>query len=318
MRIKPIVKGFLTFFPGIREILPKRGAGGTNSALYFYEVWLKHLTLLWENGMRSIPNTLAELGPGDSLGVGLAAMLSGVNNYYGLDVIEYANLDWNAKILEELVSLLKMRTGRPAKGWPDYDCYLDKNFFPSHILTDDLLSASLSDERVNLIRSALKNPKPDNKEISIKYIVPWSDESIIQKESVDVILSHSTLEHVVDLRNTYQAFNLWLKQGGMMSHQIDFSSHGLSKEWNGHWACSELLWKIIFGKRLYLINRQPCSVHLELARSNGFKIVCHLKHRGTDGISRSQLSEYWKNLSDDDLMHWGAFIQCRKIDLSCR
>lgn len=98
-----------------------------------------------------------------------------------------------------------------------------------------------------------------------------------------------------------------------MSHRIDFSSHRLSKQWNGHWACSELSWKIIVGKRPYLIDPQPCSVHIELARGNGFEIVCHLKHRSTGGIPRSQLSARWRNISDDDLMYWGAFIQARRI-----
>jgi hypothetical protein len=312
MKIKPIVKGLLTNIPFIRGILPKRGTGGTNSAIYCYDVWLKHLTLLWVNGIRTIPDTIAELGPGDSLGVGLASMLSGVNNYYALDVVEYANTDSSIDIFEELVALFKMRTARPVKGWPDYDLYLNNGLFPSHILTDDLLNTSLSDERIALIRKAIVNPKSQNNGISIKYIVPWSDENVIQKETVDVILSHATLEHVVDLKTTYQALYLWLTRGGMMSHQIDFSSHGLSKEWNGHWACSKFIWNIIVGKLPYLLNRQPCSKHLELMKSNGFEIVCHLQHRRIDGIRRSQLSEDWRNISDDDLTCSEAFIQARK------
>jgi len=96
MKITPVVKGLLTLVPGISGILPKPGTGGTNSALYCYEVWLKHLTMLWENGMRFLPNTLAELGPGDSLGVGPAAMLSGINNNC-----------WKAAILDKSATLLR-------------------------------------------------------------------------------------------------------------------------------------------------------------------------------------------------------------------
>jgi len=312
--IKHIVKGALTFIPGIRRVLPQKRTGGTNSAKYCYEVWLKHLVMLWENGMHSIPNTIAELGPGDSLGIGLAAMLSGVNNYYALDAVKYANNNFNLKILDELILLFQTRAARPAKGWPDYDSYLDDKLFPSHILTDDVLNASLSQKRIALIQNALTNPDSSNKEIIIKYMAPWSDESVINKESVDLIISHSVLEHVSDLRKTYQALRLWLKPGGLMSHQIDFGSHALSIKWNGYRAYSELLWKIIMGKQSFLINRQPYSVHIDIMKNNGFKIICNLKrYTMEDGIQRSQLSAYWKDISDDDLTCSGAFIQAQKV-----
>lgn len=312
MYIKPIIKGALTFVPGTRGILPQRKTGGTNSAQYCYEVWMKHLVLLWENGMQSIPDTIAELGPGDSLGIGLAAMLTGVNNYYALDVVKYANCDFNLKILDELIMLFQSRAARPSKGWPDYDRYLDNKLFPSHILSDDVLNASLSQKRIALIRKALTNPDSSNKEINIKYMSPWSDESVIDRESVDLVISHSVLEHVSDLRKTYLALRLWLKPGGLMSHQIDFGSHALSKEWNGYRAYSELLWKIIMGKRPFLINRQPYSVHIDIMKKNGFKIICNLKRLREDGIQRSQLSDHWKDISDDDLTCSGAFIQAQK------
>jgi hypothetical protein len=205
-----------------------------------------------------------------------------------------------------------MHAPRPTKGWPDYDPYLDENLFPGHILTADVLAKSLTEERIDLIRQALLRPGTQDRGLSIKYMVPWSDESVIQKDSVDVILSHVTLEHVVDVKSTYHACASWLKRGGIMSHDIDFTSHGLSKEWNGHWACSELLWKTIVGKRPFLINRQPCSVHEELMRSNGFEIICNLKHCRTDGIKRPQLAAAWRNISDEDLTCSEVFIQARK------
>jgi len=313
MYIKPIVKGALTFIPGIKRVLPQKGTGGTTSAKYCYEVWLKHLVMLRESGMHSIPNTIAELGPGDSLGIGLAAILSGVNNYYALDVVNYSNTERNLLIFDELVTFFKSRIGRPSKGWPDYDRYLDDKLFPSHILTDDVLNASLSQKRIALIQNALTNPDSSNKEIIIKYMVPWSDDSVIKKESVDLIISHSVLEHVSYLRKTYPALRLWLKPGGLMSHQIDFGSHALSKEWNGYRAYPELLWKIIMGKRPFLINRQPYSVHIDIINNSGFKIICNLKRYSMeDGIQRSQLSAYWKDISDDDLTCSGAFIQAQK------
>jgi hypothetical protein len=39
-----------------------------------------------------------EIGPGDSIGVGLAALLSGCKNYIALDAIKYTNIDLNMSV----------------------------------------------------------------------------------------------------------------------------------------------------------------------------------------------------------------------------
>jgi len=313
IRIGPLIKGTLTYIPGLGGVLLRKHTGGTNSARYCYDVWLKHLTMLGANGMESIPRTLAELGPGDSIGIGLAAMLSGVDTYYALDAVKYSNIDFNVRIFDELVDLFRKRAARPTKGWPDYDRYLDENLFPSHILTDDVLGVSLSDKRVSRIRNAIMKPESSNEGITIRYMAPWSNENVIARETVDVIVSHSVLEHVVDLAGTYHALHSWLKTGGMTSNQIDLSSHGLSKAWNGFRAYPEWVWKLMVGKRPFLINRQPYSAHVNLMEENGFKIICNLRHyRKEEGIRRSQLSSYWKDISDDDLTISGTFIQARK------
>lgn len=146
--IRPFALGALTFVPGLKRLLASRAGGSTSSAAYCYSVWLKHMVMLWQSGMRTRPRSMAELGPGDSLGVGLAAMLCGVDEYYALDVIEYANVERNLNLLNELVELFGRRAPRPDKGWPDYDLYLDTRLFPSHILTDAVLEAALAPDRV--------------------------------------------------------------------------------------------------------------------------------------------------------------------------
>lgn len=310
--IKPAIHGLLTFIPGIRKVLTEVGTGGTESASYCYGVWLKHLSLLWANGMREIPNTLAELGPGDSLGIGLSAMLCGTNNYYALDIVRHSNPEINVRILDELVSLFKSRAARPRKGWPDFDDHLNKNLFPDQILTDELLEQTLSTKRVAKIRSILENQFVQSRGMTIKYMVPWSDANVIEKDSVDVIVSHSVLEHVPDLDSTYRALYAWLKPGSMMTHQIDFTSHGLSRKWNGYRSYPEFLWKMVLGKRTFLINRQPHSVHIDLMKDCGFSLVCDMQDYSRAGIRRSELSEYWKTITDDDLACSGAFIQALK------
>jgi hypothetical protein len=184
--------------------------------------------------------------------------------------------------------------------------------FPSHILTESVLEMALAPDRITAIRAALVNPRPDADRITIRYMVPWNEVSVIQQATVDLILSHSVLEHVVDLEDTYRACGLWLKRSGWMSHQIDLTSHYLAKEWNDHWTYPDWMWKIVMGKRPFLINRQPCSHHLQLLCAHGFEVVCHLKHTRANGIKRSQLALDWRGLSEDDLACAGTFIQARK------
>ena len=57
--------------------------------------------------------TVAELGPGDSLGIGLAALLSSAQRYVALDVVRYAANTRNLQIFEELIALFRDRAPIP-------------------------------------------------------------------------------------------------------------------------------------------------------------------------------------------------------------
>src|SRR5262249_8858123 len=241
------------------------------------------------------------------------ALLSGVSSYYALDVVRFFNRDSNLEVFDQLVKLFERRAGRPEKGWPDFDGLLDGRLFPAHILTEGQLRKSLAPTRLTAIREAVAHPDAPPRDVSIRYMVPWSDRHVIAASSVDVVLSHSVLEHVVDLEATYDALHCWLRTGGYMSHQIDFASHGLSTKWNGYRAYPELLWKLILGRRPFLINREPVSTHVELTRRAGFRIARDMRRRRSDGLDRRQLSVRWHTISDDDLTCCGAFLQSKKV-----
>jgi Methyltransferase domain len=312
MRVRSLVKGLLTFVPGLASLFPLQRGGHTHSVRYCYSVWLKHLTLLGELGMTRVPETIAELGPGESIGVGIAAILSGARRYFGLDVASHWNTQQNLQLVNDLAALFEARSPRPDKGWPDFDPFLDERLFPSHLLTPELLRETLAPERIANLRDALTRPNGDDGAITLKYMAPWTSPRVLKQASVDLIVSHSVLEHVVDLEETYRALYSWLKPGGRMSHQIDFRSHGLSTEWNGYRKYSEFTWTMLRGRRPFLINREPCSVHLSLMQQAGFEIDCALKNMRTDGIRREQLSPQWASLSDEDLMCSGLFVQAHK------
>ncbi|MBC8147626.1 MAG: hypothetical protein H8E98_06545 [Bacteroidetes bacterium] len=307
MIIKPVARGLLTYIPGFYNLFSKRKKIDNVSAEYFYGLWIKHLTMLFQNGMKTIPESVAEIGPGSSIGLGLAALLSGANKYCAFDVVDHTDLKSNLKIFDQLVEYFKIKKGVKTGGWPDYYKYLDPNGFPSHILTDEILEKTLSEDRISEIRNILLN-KESQTGIEIKYIAPWVNYNKLKK-CVDLVISHSVLEHVNDLKNTYKAMSKWLKQDGFISHQIDFRSHKTTNTWNGHWQISDALWKLIVGKRPFLINRQPCSKHIELIKNNRFEILCSLKNIRDDGIYRQQLARDFQHINDEDLNTSGWFVQ---------
>lgn len=97
-----------------------------------------------------------------------------------------------------------------------------------------------------------------------------------------------------------------------MSHQAGLVSHGITAEWNGHWAIPGPVWRMIMGRRLYLLNRQPCSAHARLLQKHGFEIVHLMKKHRNDGIDRSRLAREWRALSDDDLTCSDFYLVARK------
>jgi hypothetical protein len=311
MRFGPVARGLLSYVPALNDVLPSKTGGHTDSASYCYGVWMKHLTLLRAHGFPAIPQTMAELGPGESLGVGLCALLSGSSHYVGLDVIAHSNPGRNQAILNDLIPLFQNRASNPDKGWPEFSSYLDERLFPSHILNEQAMQLALRPERIEAIRSAVTAPSPQDP-ITAEYKAPWFDPRVIEEASVDLVVSQSVLEHVVDLPATYKALYQWVKPGGWMSHQIDFASHRLSNRWNGHRTCSDRLWEITLGKRPFMINRQPASVHLRLIQEAGFRVVTHQKYMRKDGIRREELAPRWSDISDEDLNCSGMYVIATK------
>ena len=317
MKLKTLLYTIATYVPGVNRFYV-RETGGTNSARYCYSVWLRHLVHAKNNGLTPHPNTVAELGPGDSLGIGIAALLSGCEKYIAFDIIERVNPGLNLLILEELLALFKNKAPIPCDDeFPNLKPNLDTYAFPADILNDSRLLRALEESRVKKISDALKNPSLDDS--LIQYKAPWHHANLLENESVDMIYSQAVLEHIDDLQNTYESMNLWLKPAGYMSHQIDFKCHGTASEWNGHWKYSDFVWKLITGRRPYLLNREPHSTHVSLLKQEGFRIIYDGQYRTKSTLANHQLAMKFKSISEDDLTTSGAFIQAKKIvKISCQ
>ena len=164
-----------------------RDTGGTDFARYCYSVWLRHLTIAYENGLSTHPRIIAELGPGYSVGIGLAGLISGANKYYSFGVVKYSIINKNLKIFDEIAELFSKREDIPCEDeFPRVKPNLKSYIFPDHIFTDFHLEQCLKPERLSAIKSAILNVDNQSYEgkVLIKLFVPWYDSRIIQKESV--------------------------------------------------------------------------------------------------------------------------------------
>lgn len=311
LEVKLVLKGTATYLP--LSWKPKLSTS-SRSARYCYAVWLRHLTMAHKQAVPFQARTVAELGPGGSLGVGLAALLSGADQYYALDVVAHADVAGNLGVLDELVDLFHRQAPIPDDSeFPEVTPHLDSYGFPSQILCDDLLRSTLHDDRVAAIRTILANPGGGQAgKLAVRYFAPWGDPDVMQAESVDAILSQAVMEHVDDLAQTYESLARWLRAGGYMSHSIDYRSHGTAREWNGHWGYPEIVWTLIKGKHRYLLNREPHSTHVRLLEQLGFQILNEMRTQDLAGLRRNQLSRRWRHISSEDLTTSTAFLQAIK------
>jgi hypothetical protein len=253
------------------------------------------------------------LGPGGSIGTGLAAILSGVSHYNALDIVEHANTEENLRILDELVQLFRHRAAPARRNLPELPGNIPDGAFPHQFLSEDLLSWTLSEQRVARLREAVQDYRRGGADVSIRYCAPWSDPAVVAPASIDMVFSQSVLQHVDHLAETYAAMDSWLRPGGYMSHQIDYRSLGLSRSWNGYRDCPEWLWRLARGKGSYLINREPHSYHMGELRRLGYEVLVEIRSNSAhDSIDRKHLAKRWQDISDEDLHCSGVFLQARK------
>ncbi len=314
-----LYKGIGTFIPGIKIIrskLDKHSLNGVDVkkiARYCYSVWMRHISIAKENNLHIYPEKVAELGPGISLGTGLASLLSGSKKYFAFDIVKHTGIKINLKILEQLVDLFKQRSPIPDEHeFPKVKPYLNNYNFPYKIYSENMLKKSLKKSRIERIRNSIININAPNS--MIQYKVPCDHNCILKNEPVDMIFSQAVLEFVNDLQSTYKAMYSLINPSGFISNQIDFKCHGNANVWNGHWEYSELTWSIIKGKRAYYLNREPHSKHLHILKNAGFKLICDKKILLGSKLNRQDLAPQFKSISKKDLKTADAFIQAVKIN----
>lgn len=301
----PIVRSIGSFVVP-KSILYRSGSGGTFNSAYCYSVWLRHLSCLQNFGLvNNIDKikSVAEIGPGDSLGIGLASVYTGAENYYAFDVIEHTSIEKNLKINQELLELFLVNSVIPhGEGFENTSPILENYSYP--VLLESL-NADYFKERKTFIDEALKRK---NDKINISYVVPWYDTSKSDIENIDLIFSQAVMEHVDNIELAYSKMFKWLKKGGIISHQIDFKAHEMTEHWSGHWYISEPIWKFLLKGRKYPINRLPLSTHLNVIEKTGFEIkkIVPVKRDNKYASKKTKVKGY--NFTKEDLVTSGALV----------
>lgn len=299
---------------GVLEMDPDReNTGWSDEASYCYSVFLRHLQAARQADLNTNPSTIVEVGPGDSLGIGLCGVLTGADRLYALDAFRYANVERTLNVFDGLVELLTTRAAIPDNTvYPEVEPSLSDYSFPSDVLDDARLERSLRPERLEAIREAISagmNGAVEGRDIVVSYFAPWSADTAIPHHEVDLIISQAAMEHVADLPLTYRSCSQWLSPTGHLSFQVDFRCHGTAPDWNGHWSYSSRQWSIVQNSKTYRwINRQPASEHERLIRANELKLVATRPNETHEGIERRHLHARWRHLSDDDLRRFGALF----------
>lgn len=311
MAVRNVAKGLISFaFP---QVVRPRRTGGSNSARYCYSVFLRHLKAV-HHILRRVPQgVVAEIGPGDSLGVGIAALLAGASQYRAYDIVAFAAREQNLLIFDALLDLFKKRTPIPDEGeFSNLKPVIDDYSFPHALLPKHVLERSLAPERLAALRHEIEQGILNGSK-AICYRAPWNGEDDAESSSVDWIFSQAVMGQIDNLVGIYRACGRWLSLGGTMSHQIDFGCLGTADTWDGHRAYSPLMWKIVRGRRAFLINRLPPSRHRELLQENGLAIRGEIITREVPHITSPKLALPFRDWSDDDLSAKSIFQVSEKI-----
>jgi len=319
---RKLISGLLTYPPflhsallSLREVITGQmnEQAFSSTAPYCYAVWMRHLLKFHIQPAAAFPRTVVEIGPGNSLGVGLAALLSGVDRYYALDAVVHMDFSKNNRLLDELLPMFLNKAPVPGQeAFPDLGA-LPSTAFPDHLLPQVSAKESLAEDRMGRIRKDLRPPlSPDANEMLFYLVAGRKELPARIAGSVDWILSQFVMEHVDDLRGAYKKFYDLLKPGGIMTHHIDFRSHWVSYDWNGYWTYGDWTWRLIRGKRPYFINRAPLSEHIACMKKAGFEVLEAEKTSGTSNISRDQLAARYSDLTEEDLQTMFAMITVRK------
>src|SRR5260221_8496054 len=190
------VKGPLSF------VVPQARDSHSNlfpvSAEFSYSLFLRHCVLRSQFRPPRFGESVAELGPGSSLGFGMAALIAGASRYRAYDLTAHFDAATNLAIFDALVALFAARAPIPHEGeFSRIFPFLDDYSFPAS-LTDEWLRAALAAKRLPASRQDIEAGGGNSIKVKLRMVA----EAI--EERVDWLASHFLLGHVDNLPPVYR------------------------------------------------------------------------------------------------------------------
>lgn len=260
--LKAVGKGLITFVPGATNFIDKRkkkSRHSSSNAEFVYSLWLSVLVFLTENNIKPNLNKIGEIGNGGSLGVAFCAILTGSQRYYDLEFYDNINADEQLRLLDQIAQLFQNKT--PIRKYDSINIKIKDYNFPANIVLPDREQILLTET----LKKDIENGFASSKLISI--IDSWETAPGL---ALDFVFSRAVMEHVKNPSEVYASIYRHLKKDSYMLHDIELHSHGISKQLDGHLQIKPFWWRLIGGKRPFLLNRWTFIDHLNEVEKQGF------------------------------------------------
>lgn len=262
--IKSFIKGLISFIPGVSDLIRKKinTKHSSSNAEFCYNFWFGLLIYLDENNINCDLSNIVELGNGNSIGIGYCALLTRADKYTAIDIYDYRETIFNVELFDEILKLIKEKR----------DIFIDEKLvnirikskkFPEHLINYNLLD----EIRINELREQIINKEEGR---SITFIF---NEKILPLKRFTFAFSRAVMEHVNDPNAVYNNINKILINKSLFINDIEFHSHGISSSIDGHLKINNFIWKIIFGKRDFFLNRYKIIDHQAFLKANNFKTI---------------------------------------------
>jgi len=272
-----MLKGAATYLPAYsiyERYHSRRSFHSGRNARFCYSLWLRNLVFLAQNNVVSRIASMAELGTGGSLGIGICALFTNADSYCALEVEDTFDCELNIKLVEELYDLFRNNTSIPDDDeFPQINLKVHAYHFPKELLIKLGFNKKLIKERLFELSAAIRSLQntPHNSIISIQN--SWVDTLNSRKECFNYIFSRAVMEHVSSPKAIYHKLSQLLVKNGLMFHDIEFHSHNITGNWDGHYHVPNCQWAIVFGKRKYFLNRCYPADHLEYVKNTNLKVL---------------------------------------------